>query len=276
MKVNLTEKNKKLIHLVSGSLILAMIAVCGVLFAVSCYTINKQGVNPFNYDSISAEFAKFDIVVYITLFLVVCGGTLSVLMPLEGSKLKADKNERVICTRLADKVDISEIKQEDADSIKKQRTLRKILTYINIALFALEAVLPLIYLLNPNLYKNESVSNEVLHGILFYCICLLPLAVYEIAYMYITEYSYRRESAMLKEAVKTYGAKSGMNEVNEPSVIDKTRNFLTENNKPIVLGVRIAVIGAASLFIILGAVGGGMNDVLIKAINICKECIGIG
>ena len=39
---------------------------------------------------------------------------------------------------------------------------------------------------------------------------------------------------------------------------------------------RIAVGVIAVTFIIVGAVNGGANDVLIKAINICTECIGLG
>ena len=46
---------------------------------------------------------------------------------------------------------------------------------------------------------------------------------------------------------------------------------------PITLwGVRLAVLVVAIVFIILGVMNGGANDVLIKAINICTECIGMG
>lgn len=39
---------------------------------------------------------------------------------------------------------------------------------------------------------------------------------------------------------------------------------------------RIAVFFLGALFIVLGALNGGARDVLIKAINICTECIGLG
>lgn len=40
--------------------------------------------------------------------------------------------------------------------------------------------------------------------------------------------------------------------------------------------VRTGVYAAAALFILLGVMNGGMRDVLVKAANICTECIGLG
>ena len=39
---------------------------------------------------------------------------------------------------------------------------------------------------------------------------------------------------------------------------------------------RIALLAAAAALIVLGALNGSLNDVLMKAINICTECIGLG
>ena len=39
---------------------------------------------------------------------------------------------------------------------------------------------------------------------------------------------------------------------------------------------RIAIMVCAVFFILLGVMNGGARDVLIKAINICTECIGLG
>lgn len=40
--------------------------------------------------------------------------------------------------------------------------------------------------------------------------------------------------------------------------------------------LRILLCAAALLLIAAGILNGGMRDVLIKAINICTECIGLG
>ncbi len=40
--------------------------------------------------------------------------------------------------------------------------------------------------------------------------------------------------------------------------------------------VRTVLLVAAAVFIVLGILNGSLNDVLLKAINICTECIGLG
>lgn len=40
--------------------------------------------------------------------------------------------------------------------------------------------------------------------------------------------------------------------------------------------IRIVLFGVAVLFIVLGVMNSGWYDVLVKAINICTECIGLG
>ena len=46
--------------------------------------------------------------------------------------------------------------------------------------------------------------------------------------------------------------------------------------KPVSSALRIALYAAAVVLIVLGVMNGGLRDVLIKAINICTECIGLG
>ena len=40
--------------------------------------------------------------------------------------------------------------------------------------------------------------------------------------------------------------------------------------------IRVIIAAAAVVLIVLGVMNGGMFDVLVKAINICTECIGLG
>lgn len=39
---------------------------------------------------------------------------------------------------------------------------------------------------------------------------------------------------------------------------------------------RLVLLGAAIALVVLGAMNGGARDVLVKAVNICTECIGLG
>ena len=40
--------------------------------------------------------------------------------------------------------------------------------------------------------------------------------------------------------------------------------------------IQAGIIATAAALIIFGIINGGARDVLIKAINICTECIGLG
>lgn len=52
---------------------------------------------------------------------------------------------------------------------------------------------------------------------------------------------------------------------------------LSDNERSVSMKkLRILLYAAALLLIVAGILNGGMRDVLIKAINICTECIGLG
>ena len=57
---------------------------------------------------------------------------------------------------------------------------------------------------------------------------------------------------------------------------EKTSFLKFFDNEKFIFTVRIVVFGVAIVFIVLGILNGGHQDVLMKAIKICRECIGIG
>ena len=48
------------------------------------------------------------------------------------------------------------------------------------------------------------------------------------------------------------------------------------NSNKFIYGTRLVVFCAAVALIVVGVLNGGVGDVLMKAINICTECIGLG
>ena len=58
------------------------------------------------------------------------------------------------------------------------------------------------------------------------------------------------------------------NDQNKPS--EKT------SKKANLIVISAVLLLAAALLIALGVLNGSLNDVLMKAINICSECIGLG
>jgi hypothetical protein len=58
--------------------------------------------------------------------------------------------------------------------------------------------------------------------------------------------------------------------------IKQASAFFAKHKKVAITVVRCTVLAIGVLFVLLGILNGGMNDVVQKAIKICTECIGLG
>lgn len=276
-KVKLTENKKRWIRLGYGIALSLMLAIVGILFITSCFSIYKSGSSPFTRESISRAFSKIAAWVYVTLSMVILGGVLSVAMPKEEGRLKGSRSSSVLVKRLSERVDLTSVDASLAAKINGERRLRRILGWGRVALITLSAILPPIYLLNPSNFPAVSgeYNSEILRGMLVYLAFLAPFFIYEIIYTVLSDLSYKAEHNLLKEAISVHGI-SAPNTDEPASRVAKAVKFIKGNEKPIILGVRIAFVGCAIAFIIAGICNGGMADVLNKAIKICTECIGLG
>lgn len=285
--MKLSDLTKKRIRIAYSAVLSVMIAVTGVLFAVSCYNISSSGDHPFTVESVSAAFDKIKIPVFLTLAALVGSVALHFIAPEREAKLKAHKMNGALLRRLTESLDSDRLSEEQKTGINKEKKLRLILGRIMITLVVLSVILPLFYLLNPNNFPAEDgkYNSEILHGMLFYAISLSPLLVYSIVCGVLTERSILREIGILKEAKRSLSTDSEKEK--NSKVQTDTKNlpsdglraalsYLSKNKKPILLGVRISFFAAAVLFIVVGAVSGGSESVLIKAVKICTECIGLG
>lgn len=265
------ERNKERIRFVLGVITSVMTVAAGVLFIISCYSIYKSGDAPFTRESISEAFSKIAIPVYVSICFIVLGICFGVIFPKEEEKLKGKRTDLIVMKKLYAKADLGGFNTEIGERVKKEEKFRRILVYVNAALLILSTTLPLIYLLNPDNFPAVSgeYNAEIKRGMLVCLLCLTPLFIYEFYYVIAYGRSVKREIELLRRAPISVEGKS-------VDKTDKVRDFVNNNKHSLVLGVRIALIGCAAVFIILGISNGGMSDVLNKAINICTECIGLG
>ena len=275
MKLN--DKTKRLIHLAFGIAVSVILAVVGILFICSCYSIYKSGSSPFTRQSIGEAFRRIAVPVYLLISVVIIGAGIDAIIMKDEKKLKAHTSLSVQVERLASRVDLDTLPLELSSKILKERRLRTVLSRVRFALVVLSAFLPLIYLLNPANFPAVSgeYNAEILHGMLLYLVFLLPVALFEVAFVIVRDLSLAKESEALKEGVKLVG-RSDVQITKIPTKLDMAKDFFKENSKQITLGVRIALVGCAVVFIVAGIINGGMSDVLNKAIKICTECIGLG
>lgn len=173
---------------------------------------------------------------------------------------------RAVCGRESDKTQLS---PEDRLKLMKKRLSptpamlaeerkRKNLTIICAAVCALCAGMALVYLLDGAHFASRDLESVM-------CALLLNIAPWVaagfaalLALAQLRRVSVLREIEAAKEAPKTEP---------EPQEVKKST---------LVTAGRVVLAAAALALIIAGIANGGMRDVLVKAVNICTECIGLG
>ncbi len=262
----MTEKTKKILQVSYKILLSVMLAVSGILLIYSCVTIYNLGDRPFTTENIANAFSKIAIPIYATVAVVVIGAVASLFAARKTEVQKAVVNKRKTAERLEKRLDISKCTDETANAIMtaKKRILltRVIFIFVSVAAF----IPALIYVLLPSSYTMEY-NESVIHACLYILPCALVSASSQIALSYLDNANHDKLISEIKLAIAS-GAKK-----------DKAEAETQKNDKKahrIMLAVRVAVFAVSVVFIIDGITNGGFSDVLIKAINICTECIGLG
>ena len=143
------------------------------------------------------------------------------------------------------------------EAARAEENLRKKIGYGTAAVVAACAALSLVYLLNRDHFTSwdlETVMGQMLAHTLPWTIIAFASVT---AASFLCRRSMEREIALLK----------GVSGSKAPEAAAKPSRLPY---------VRIALYAVAAILIVLGINNGGMRDVLIKAINICTECIGLG
>ncbi len=156
-------------------------------------------------------------------------------------------------------------REEDlAFAMAQYRHVRKKLCvlYAAIAVVALACLVPpVVYLCDGAHFPGEDPTREVRRAALYALPFLLLLAAAEITFVYLRQDLRKKAFAALKAA-------NAAAVPAERPVRGKCRRG--------VLAARIALLALALGLIVLGTQNGSMQEVLVKAINICTECIGLG
>lgn len=156
----------------------------------------------------------------------------------------------------------------------KKATIVKLVAWlVALAVALTAAIVTLVYLVNTANFAGEEITEEIfamVRNILPWLAASLGAAV---AATVVCGVFANKQVAAAKTMIKT-GDKSTCVQKQEPKFISFIKALV---DKPaFVWAVRGALFVIAVVFIVLGIVNGGAKDVLIKAINICTECIGLG
>lgn len=242
----------------------AAVVIALMLLAWQCIDIYMDGNAPDNLDPngvyIVSVYRMADVAERlhaIALPLVICVAVvivsivLHLVFPVEDKKhppITSDNRLRLMRARIS---------QLPADAVAEERRRRVILA-ISAVLIALCGAVCLVYLLNQENFTScdmERVMGEMMLHVSPWVVAAFMFGA--VASM-LCKASVQRELQLLK----------GVPADKKPAapVPQKTH----------IVWIRAGILAIAILFIVLGAMNGGLRDVLVKAINICTECIGLG
>ncbi len=150
---------------------------------------------------------------------------------------------------------------DQLDFVAKQNKVIFYLKITGIVLWSITIIWSIIYLANPKNFPKIDVTKEILKMILN----IFPLVIISLGFSCFVSFK------------ESFSANSILSQIKNQEIkfTNKEKTLTAKKNK-VVLITRIAIAIIAIVFIVLGAFNGTMRDVLIKAINICTECIGLG
>ena len=254
-------EKRRLLQRVCGILLSALLVAAGVLLAVSCVQIYKQGDSPFTRESVSAAFSRIAVPIYLTVFSVVATAVLAMIFPLEETKLRAKMTEETQLARLSAKEGLTAPAQ-------KEEKLRRVLRAVAAAVTVIAALIPLFYLLNKANYAGDATYNEiVIAGVVRVAIFAAVAFATCMIVSFLCHASVKRELTILKGEGER---------VKNTAVPCRLTAWMKKHEKQTLLVLRCALLVLGVVLVIVGILHGGMADVLGKAINICTECIGLG
>lgn len=235
------------------------IIICGLCLMCGCLSIYHAGDSPYSREAVALAFSKIAVPVYLCLALTLGNFMLALFLPTEGSKGARSQDLHATLKRLNATKDLT-ADSAIAQQIAQERKKRRLHLLLRNGIFAVSAVIFLIYALNPGHFHDSDINGSMIKAMYRFVPCVLvsfAVAVYTAAQQ---EKSLRAEIALLKQ-LPSNGAAAPKNEDADA----KKTNLL-----------RLAFLAAGLGLVIFGACTGGIADVLAKAINICTECIGLG
>ncbi len=269
-----------LLRLISTVFTSVWTCVVGALFIVQVWRIFSLGTQPFTRASIAKHFSQISVCVWLWIAIVLANAIINALFPAPVKKLRATVDEAVISRRLQNR--LSPEKAEN--TVWKTEKLRFIVGFICACVGAITFFISVgVLLINDYtpiakqgfFYQHQEAGRLLLAMPFLAITCAMG-----VAFAYFQKASYQKEISELKTQIVS------SNE--EPERIKKgfwgeivcifknIKSVFKPLNKTAVFYIRVALGVVAVAFIVWGIFNGGMQDVLEKAIVICKQCVGIG
>lgn len=259
-----TINSKRLWQIYSLFLMLFTI-IMGILFIVEISNIYYTGLESnstiYSKEIINKHLQKLIIPIILYVLSIIGGVVLSIIYKVNVDK--ATPSVQTTCDVLF--ANLSELAKQDPqyEGVKRERKSRLIAKILLIVACAIAATVCLVYLLQiDNFHKNGDLLEQAKSMIRF----ILPwFLVTVLLFFFITVYfafSYFREKKHLKKLLALYR--------------EKGIEVSQEKGEKVIRIIQCSLLLVSICFIVIGILQGDTKEVLIKASNLCTECIGLG
>ncbi len=278
------EKTCKTVRLCYGIALSLMTAVTGALFIWQTLDIYLSGGSrPFTREIVLERLNRIAPAFWIWVVMVAAGFIIWEVFAVSYKRapLKDDCYAlRRLKKRMPQKVGESGLASLKA--VKRGELINLIVKLCAAALCLAGVAYGIAYLATASNFPKTDVNGEMLNMAAHLAPCVFAALLILCGVTLYLSLSAKKQLPHVKQIIASAKAdeKNGVEAVyvtGNTAVADLYGRWKTlSNHKYFILGVRIAIAVFAVTFIILGIVNGNMRAILIKAINICTECIGLG
>lgn len=248
----------------------------GAAFIVQVWRIFSIGERAFTAARVAKYFRQIAPIAFAWVEAVIGGVILNAMFPSE-EKLTPYVDENVTLARLTRRCET----EKRQPLIKRRKAAWVACFWIGGALIVAAGIFffgPLIPIADEGFFATHEEATRLVLALP--CV-IAALCVWSGVEAYDSK-SKKREIAIVKQEI-VENAKKGVkvtpSQTEEVKTglalkLDRVKKFCS--GKWFIFGLKTTLFVVAVVFIVTGILGGGMGDVLLKAINICTQCIGLG
>lgn len=262
------EKIQQIYAIVIGVFVVA-IGIALICVAADIYYSNRDSGVVFTREIVGERLRAF-IAPFVILIVAIAAGVIFPIYEVR-AKFTSENTARLLSSKLPSGGDGEEY---EAALVRfgKLNKLRIVLWSVTGALLLGCTIATLCYMLNSANFPSENITLEIF-GLVGNVLPWIATAfVVLIVASVLSGVIAKRRVKEIKTLIKFGNGEKATDR--EIKFISDLRKLLSNNVSLWV--VRGVVFAVGVTFIVLGVLNGGANDVLIKAINICTECIGLG
>ncbi len=264
----------KLIHTLYGVVTALFILATAAAFILSCLNIYDHGGGSYSANTVLESFSRIALLVYLCLAFVLGGFFIDLIVPCERKKDSARSDAAFTYRHTAARASKFAADGDLAVIIAGERRLRRVHTVALICVTVICAAVFISYAANVDNFPRDSVNDAMIGAMAVLIPSFVIPFVYALILSSICKKSMQRETEHLKKVIKNGISKDVCEAKNV--ACKKLVLFVKEHKNSLLLVTKCVIFVLGVLFLMLGIFGGGFEDVLAKAKNICTECIGLG